>query len=307
MSARTLTAAVVVSLALLAVTAPLAAAAGGTTMSVVAADDSISPGETTTVDVVVNDVDGGAGAAEFRVSLADTTVARLTDVTVLGSERVVETVADDGSWIDVKYAFADTADTGSVVVAEVTVEGVGDGRTDITLEPAAGNDDTVVYDESGTGYRVTDTDGLRLSVGNVGGGDVTADGGAVPSESAPSADAEGDQTQSSAAEDGVDDAGESDTTGGADESNAAGDDAGSESGSSADAADVSSGAASTASSETGEPAAERSNDAGAATTPGTALDTDSVERAVSVLGGPVGLVAAVAIGFLLGVGYHRRR
>jgi hypothetical protein len=307
-SARTLAVAVVVSLAVLSVTAPLAAAAGGTTMSIVATNDSISPGETTTVDVVVNDVDGGAGAAEFRVSVADATVAKLTDVTVLGSGRVVETVADDGSWIDVKYAFADTADAGSVVVAEVTVEGVGDGSTDITLEPAAGNDATVVYDEAGTGYRVTGTDGVRLSVGSGGGVDADADESVGPNENAPpSADDAADETQNVPNDDSTDGADESDATGGAGGSNTAGDADSSDSESSADAADVSSDSAGTASSGAKEQASEQSNDAGSATTFGTALNTDGIERALGGVSGPVGLVAAVTIGFLLGIGFHRRR
>jgi hypothetical protein len=304
-SARTLAVAVVISLAVLSVTAPFAAAAGGTTVSIVPADDSIEVGETTTIDVVVDDADGGAGAAEFRVSLADTAVARLTDVTVLGSGRVEQTVADDGSWIEVQYAFADTADTGSVVVAEVTVEGVADGSTDIALEPAEGNDATVVYDEAGTGYRVTGTDGVRLSVGD--GVAIDVDEGVDLNENAPpSVDAETDQPQS-AANDDTDGADEADATGGAGGSNTAGDADGSDAGPSADSADASSDSESRTSSGVEEPASERSDDAGAATTFGTALDADGVERAVGAVSGPVGLVAAVAIGFLLGIGYHRRR
>lgn len=304
-SARTLAVAVVVSLAVLSVTAPFAAAAGGTTMSIVPADDSIGVGETTTIEVVVDDADGGAGAAEFRVSLADTAVARLTDVTVLGSGRVEQTVADDGSWVDVQYAFADTADTGSVVVAEVTVEGVADGSTDVALEPAEGNDATVVYDEAGTGYRVTGTNGVRLSVGS--GGDIDVDEGVDLNENAPpSVDDEADQPQGDANDD-TNGAGEPDAPGSAGESNTADDADSSDSGPSADAADASSGSASTSSSGAEEPASERSDDAGAATTFGTALNADGVERVVGAVSGPVGLVAAVTIGFLLGIGFHRRR
>jgi hypothetical protein len=278
--------AVVVALAVLSVTAPLAAAAGGTTMSLVSTDDSIGVGETTTIDVVVDDVDGGAGAAEFRVSLADTTVARLTDVTVLGSGRVEQAAADDGSWIDVKYAFVDTADTGSVTVAEVTVEGVAPGTTGVAIESAAGNSATVVYDESGVGYTVTGTNGIRLAVGDAGS---TADAGSdrtVPEDGSDGSDAAG--TGSS---DGVSSAEPGDT---------AGEDA------SSDANEASPGSGDAASNEVTEPTPEESDDAGASTRFGVTPDPALLDRVAGALGGPVGALAAAVVVVLLGVGLRRR-
>lgn len=162
--ARTLAIGGVASLVILSVTAPIIAAAGGTTLSVVPESESIAPGETTTIQVVVDSTDGGAGAAEFRLALDDASTAEVVDVTVLGSARVTAEMADDASWIDVEYAFQDTADTGSVVIAEVAVKGVDTGATVIRLEPAAGNDAIAVYDEDGTGYSVTGTNSARLSV-----------------------------------------------------------------------------------------------------------------------------------------------
>jgi hypothetical protein len=73
-------------------------------------------------------------------------------------------IASDGSSADVEYAFRDTADTGSVPIVEVTLEGQAAGETDISLGAAAGNDGVLVFDEAGTGYDVTGTTGATLTV-----------------------------------------------------------------------------------------------------------------------------------------------
>ncbi|MDS0279519.1 dockerin type I domain-containing protein [Halomicroarcula sp. S1AR25-4] len=158
---------VVTAVALLVVVsaaAPLAAAAGGTTVSLVPADTSVDVGQTTTFEVVVDSADGGVGAAEFSVAVDDPSVAEITDVTVLGSGATNTDIAADGSSVDVEYAFRDTADTGSVTIAEVTVQGVSDGSTGVSLAPASGNDDVLVFDEGGTGYDVTGTNDATLDV-----------------------------------------------------------------------------------------------------------------------------------------------
>jgi hypothetical protein len=153
-NARTLAAAVVVSLVVVSVTAPLAAAAGATTVSLALADASVGVGNTTTVEVVVDSATGGVGAAEFRIAVDDPSVARITDVTVLGSGATRVNVSANGSWVDVEYAFRDTADSGSITVAEVTVERIATGEAELTLDPAAGNDAVLIFDENGTGYDV---------------------------------------------------------------------------------------------------------------------------------------------------------
>lgn len=161
---RTVAVAVVATLVLVSVTAPLAAAASETTVSIASDDGRVAVGETTTVQVVVDNANGGVGAAEFRVAVDDASVARITDVTVLGSGDSVQDAAADGSWVDVRYAFRDTTDTDSVTVAEVTIEVLDTGTTSIALDPVAGNDAVAVFDEAGTGYVVTGTDGTELSV-----------------------------------------------------------------------------------------------------------------------------------------------
>ena len=162
---RSRTVVTLIALALLvSLATPLAAAAGGTTVSVTPTEDSVDVGQSTTFEVVVDDADGGVGAAEIRVALDDASVAEITDVTVLGSGSTATSFADDGSYVDVEYAFRDTADTGSVTVLEVTVDGLSEGSTAVSLAPAAGNSAVLLFDESGTGYDVTGTSGATLDV-----------------------------------------------------------------------------------------------------------------------------------------------
>jgi len=158
---------VVVAVALLALIVGAGAivmAAGGTTVSIQPGTDSVDVGETTTFQVVVDDANGGVGAAEIGIAVADPSVAAITEVTVLGTGSQAVDIASDGSSADVDYVFRDTDDTGTVSIVEVTVEGQADGETDLSLEAAAGNDGVLVFDEEGTGYDVTGTNDASLTV-----------------------------------------------------------------------------------------------------------------------------------------------
>jgi Rieske Fe-S protein len=144
--------------------AGVALAAGGTTVSLTPASDSVDVGESTTFSVVVDSANGGVGAAEVGIAVDDPNVAEITSVTVPGSGREVVNIADDGSSVDVEYAFRDTAQTGSVTIIEVTVEGVAAGETGVSLEAAAGNPGVLIFDENGAGYDVTGTNDATLTV-----------------------------------------------------------------------------------------------------------------------------------------------
>lgn len=290
--------AVVVSLVVLPAVAPPAAGAGGTTVSLVPGDGAVGVGETVTVQVVVDDADGGVGAAEFRVAVDDPDTARVVDATVRGSGRVQKRVAGDGSWIDVEYAFVDTADTGGVVVAAVTVEGVGDGTAALSLEPAAGNDAMDVYDEAGTGYSVTGTDGARLSVrGTEGGGGV--------SEPEPTADAASAATDGGNPDAG-DDTADPGATPPADTGDAASTDAPSGSGPRDDADGSAGSGGDASSSEATDPASEQSSGADGSTALGT-TSADTLDRVAGAVGGRVGVaVAAVVLLVGVGIGIGRR-
>ncbi|GGN94259.1 PKD domain-containing protein [Haloarcula pellucida] len=136
-----------------------------TTVSLQPTDQTTAVGIGTTYDVVVDDAQGGVGAAELRIAVDNTTAAEITGASVADDSATEEIeIAADGSWVDLEYAFADTADTGSVVVATVSVEGVNAGTANLSLEPTDTNSEVLVFDESGQGYDVTGTNGASLDV-----------------------------------------------------------------------------------------------------------------------------------------------
>jgi hypothetical protein len=140
-------------------------AAGGTTVSIDPTDPSVDVGETTTVVVVVDSAQGGVGAAELNITVGDPSVATIANATVLGGGIQDVAFAGDGSAVGIKYAFRDTADTGAVPIVEVTLRGEGDGTTSVSLVSSQGNDGVILFDEDGTGYDVTGTNGASLTVG----------------------------------------------------------------------------------------------------------------------------------------------
>ncbi|AZH25271.1 hypothetical protein [Haloplanus aerogenes] len=134
-------------------------AAGATTVRLSSADD-VSVSETTTVDVVVNDADSGVGAYNVTVALTNPSIASITDVELLGnpSDRTsrVERAAD-GSSVTMVAALMDTADTGTVTIARVTLRADGTGSTGLDLTVAA------LGDERGDSYTVgTETTSLTV-------------------------------------------------------------------------------------------------------------------------------------------------
>lgn len=165
--------AIVVALGVLVATAGVAVAAGSTTISIVPGTESVDVGETTTFRVVVDDADGGVGAAEIGIVVDDPDVAGITNVTVLGTGEEDVEIAEDGSSAEVDFAFRDTADTGPVPIVEVTLEGRAEGETGLSIGATEGNEAVLVFDEGATGYEVTDTEGSTLAVGE---GDSTPGG-----------------------------------------------------------------------------------------------------------------------------------
>ncbi|MGM0592622.1 MAG: dockerin type I domain-containing protein, partial [Halobacteriota archaeon] len=118
--------------------------------------------------LVVDDADGGVGAYEATVEVADPSVATITDVEVhggAGSNLVEVDIAADGSSVEITAATMDTDDTGSVPIATITVEGGAAGSTDLTPTVDA------LGDEQGTSYAVTGTTGASLTVTEISIGD----------------------------------------------------------------------------------------------------------------------------------------
>jgi hypothetical protein len=133
-----------------------------TTVSLQPAEQIGAVGTTTTYEVVVDDAQGGVGAAEIAVGVDDPSVAEIAGVEILNANSEDVTITPSSASFD--YFGADTDQTGSVVVAEVTVEGAGAGTTDLSVEPADGNSEVLVFDEEGQPYDVTGTDGATLEV-----------------------------------------------------------------------------------------------------------------------------------------------
>jgi hypothetical protein len=136
----TVASAVAVVALLFAATATAAgtAAAGETTVGLAPGADSVDVGENATVRVVVDDADGGVGAAAVEVTTDDSSVARIVDVELAGDPQFTDvSIADDGSSATVAVVGADTADSGSVPILSVTVAGEADGTTDFSLNVSA--------------------------------------------------------------------------------------------------------------------------------------------------------------------------
>jgi hypothetical protein len=133
-----------------------------TTVSLQPAEQTTAVGSSATYDVVVDNAQGGVGAGEIRVSVDDPSVATITDAELSLTAGLSQELTD--SYVEFDYFGADTDDTGGVVVATVTLEGASAGSTGLSIEPAAGNSEVLVFDEGGTGYDVTGTNGATLDV-----------------------------------------------------------------------------------------------------------------------------------------------
>lgn len=142
-----------------AAVASVATLVGTTTVSLSPADGSVDAGETTRVAVVVGDVDGGVGALNVTVRVADPWRASIESVDLHGDPGVHRVWhADDGSSVTVSAALADTADAGDVTVATVVVRGHHAGAVDLDVGvETLGNED-------GAGYVVSETRGATLQV-----------------------------------------------------------------------------------------------------------------------------------------------
>ncbi|WP_318570743.1 PGF-pre-PGF domain-containing protein [Salinigranum marinum] len=171
----------------------IATAAGSIDVSLVPETRSLDVGDATTVDVMVESASGGVGSYDLQVVVGDSAVATVTAATAAGGPSYENTaVFDGGKRADIVATGADTADTGTVTVASVTVEATGSGSTPLSLRV------TDVSDEDGVSYTVSDTPGATVSVSGTptptttataeptddsSDGDAADDGGDGPAES----------------------------------------------------------------------------------------------------------------------------
>ncbi|WP_144900801.1 hypothetical protein [Halobellus captivus] len=142
---------------LLAAAVSVAAAADTTDIAVAPAADGIQSGETTTVDVIVENADGGVGALNASITLSNPDAATIEEVTIHGDPSL-ENVSERPDGVDVSAALADTADTGEVTIVTVVLRGGSPGETAIDVNTR------VLGDEDGSAYTVADTERPTLSV-----------------------------------------------------------------------------------------------------------------------------------------------
>ncbi|WP_217900373.1 PKD domain-containing protein, partial [Halorubrum sp. Eb13] len=157
------------TLTVLSMVGGVASAAGVTTLSVSPAQSDLTPGETTTVQVVLDDADGGVGSGQIGIQLSDPAVAEITGISAGESPGNSQpSISNDGSSANVLYAFDNTTDTGAVTVLTVTLEGQSPGTTSLSIvSPAeAGGPDQILEfgDEGGTPYTISQTDSATVTV-----------------------------------------------------------------------------------------------------------------------------------------------
>jgi PKD repeat protein len=151
----------------LSVTAGFAGAAATTdlTVSITDDDNTVESGDTTTVEIAVANADGGVGAAELGVELSDPGVATITDVSVLHDPGSTDNaIVGGGQSADIKWAFADSPDTGSVTIVEVTLQAASPGSTDVDVVQNSNTGNLVVGDEDGAGYTLDTVGSSTLTV-----------------------------------------------------------------------------------------------------------------------------------------------
>lgn len=142
----------------------IAAAAGTTDLVVSQSTDTVEPGESVTVEVAVSNADGGVGSADFRIELSDPSVGTITDLTVGNSPGRDESSIDtDGDGANIKYAFDDTQDTGSITIISLSVEADSSGTTSIDVAPNS-NGNRVISDELGETYTLQTVESGSLTV-----------------------------------------------------------------------------------------------------------------------------------------------
>jgi hypothetical protein len=116
--------------------------------------------ETVRYELVTTDATGGVGSINIRVVASDPNVASFTEASHVGSPAATRVDASEGS-ARVTYTGADTADSGRVVIAKVTLRAESAGETALrVLTPG----EYSMINEAGRPYRIDDVEGADLSV-----------------------------------------------------------------------------------------------------------------------------------------------
>lgn len=140
---------------------PAGALAGSTGVTLEPTDSTVGEGNTTTLQVVVTDANGGVGAIDGEISVVDTSYATITDFRFLSQPDARDvSISNDGRRVSFRGALMNTDQTGDVAVGEVTIKGTYEGGTDVELSVSA------LGDESGDPYTVGATVDAAIDVEN---------------------------------------------------------------------------------------------------------------------------------------------
>ena len=146
----------------------------------------LAPGTTTTVDVVVTDIDGGVGAGNVTATVADPGIAEITAASVIGDPGIggAEVLAD-GARATAEFALRDGADEPPVRTVELTLRGVRTGTTTLSLSVDS------LGDEAGNSYPIASTPDGGVSVSEDGGSEQTTTDGVSADDDGTTTDADG--------------------------------------------------------------------------------------------------------------------
>lgn len=129
------------------------------TLAVTPLSESVNTDEETTANVALTDAIRGVGAYDFTLSISDSSVAEITDVSLTGTPKFQDIeFADNNDSVEVQVAAADTKQTGEVVIAAITITGNSAGETTLDLEMEA------IGDEKGYEYPVSSVIDSELTV-----------------------------------------------------------------------------------------------------------------------------------------------
>jgi hypothetical protein len=190
--------------------AGIAMGAGTTSVVVQPSTDTVTVGNTTTVDIVVTSTTGGVGSLDLDIASTNDSVATVSNTSVAGNPETVQS-AEEANGVRIAATGMDTADSGSTSVVSVTLTGEAAGTSDVDLTVAA------VGDESGTAYNVTSVRDGTLTVKS--GDDTTATPTETPTptptatETPTETPTEEDSSSSGGSNDGGDDDDGSDSSG----------------------------------------------------------------------------------------------
>ncbi|RKS78117.1 hypothetical protein BDK61_3765 [Haloarcula quadrata] len=137
--------------------AGIAMGAGTTSVVVQPSTDTVTVGNTTTVDIVVTSTTGGVGSLDLDIASTNDSVATVSNTSVAGNPETVQS-SEEANGVRIAATGMDTADSGSTSVVSVTLTGKAAGTSDVDLTVAA------VGDESGTAYNVTSVRDGTLTV-----------------------------------------------------------------------------------------------------------------------------------------------